>query len=552
MKKSIFNYHSLTTKRHMKTKIALISVYHKDGITEFASRLIALGFEILASGGTAKHLINTGVPVTGIASLVGGEAILDHRVVTLSREVHAGLLAKKIDADIQEMEKLGLPYIDLVCVDLYPLQEEINKLDGTAESVIEQTDIGGPTMLRSAAKGRRIVIGDPDDRMNVVEWLDKGSPDEENFLTALAAKAEFIVANYCLLSATYHGHGEYAGFLGKKAITCKYGENGYQMPAYFYKSASAEKDPLSLDKFKWVGGITPSYNNLRDLHRLLQTITHIAATFDRNYGAVPCIALGVKHGNSCGAAIDPQFPGAIKKMVTGDPQALFGGVVMVNFPIDYLGAELLLHHQSENRRLWDGIIAPEFSKEAIDRLERVNGKCRLASNPALSRLDLYSLDKSPLPVYARGGFQLQPNYTFIPSLYETNLVKYGPAISTRMEEDLLLAKAICDTSNSNTITIVRNGQLIGNGVGQQSRVQGARLAISIAELIGHGAKGSVAASDSFFPFEDGPMILKEAGVKAIFATSGSINDKKIIDYCERNKITLYMMPDSQARGFYAH
>ncbi|MDP2944363.1 MAG: hypothetical protein Q8N57_02165 [bacterium] len=536
----------------MKTKIALISVYHKDGITEFASRLIALGFEILASGGTAKHLINTGVPVTGIASLVGGKAILGHRVVTLSREIHAGLLARRIDADIQEMEELGLPYIDLVCVDLYPLQEEIDKPDGTAESVIEQTDIGGPTMLRSAAKGRRIVIGDPDDRMNVAEWLDKGSPDEDNFLTVLAAKAEFIVANYCLLSAKYHGRGEYAGFLGKRAITCKYGENGYQTPAYFYQNANAEKDPLGLGKFQWVGGTTPSYNNLRDLHRLLQTITHIAATFDYNYGGVPCIALGVKHGNSCGAAIATDSTEAIKKMVAGDPQALFGGVVMVNFPIDEDIADLLLHYQSENRRLWDGIIAPEFSKEAIELLERKNGKCRLATNNFLYHLDYNSLDQSPLPVYARGGFQLQPNYTFILSFRDIDIIKYGPQISADLEEDLLLAKAICDTSNSNTITIVKNGQLIGNGVGQQSRVQGARLAVSLANLAGHDVRGSVAASDSFFPFEDGPMILKEAGVKVIFATGGSINDKKIIDYCERNGVTLYMMPDSQARGFYAH
>lgn len=535
-------------------KIALLSVYHKDGITEFAQRLRGLGFEIWASGGTARHLTEAGLLVRDVAFLVGGKAILGHRVVTLSREVNAGLLAKMNNgADIQEMEELGLPYIDLVCVDLYPLQEEIDKPGSTAESVIEQTDIGGPLLLRSAAKGGRIAIGDPDDMIKVADWLDQGCPDEQVFITALAAKAEFIVANYCLLSATYHGHGEYAGFSGKKSITCKYGENGYQTPAYFYKSANSKNDPLSLDKFKWVGGTTPSYNNLRDLQRLLQTMTHIAATLDSNYGHVPQIAIGVKHGNSCGAGIGHYSDEAIKKMVTGDPQALFGGVVMVNFPIDGNGADLLLHYQSENRRLWDGVIAAEFSQNGKDFLERVNGKCRLAENPTLYHLDLNSLDQSPLPVYARGGFQLQPNYTFILNLNGVNdvgLIKYGPTISPELEQDLLLAKAICDTSNSNTITIVKDGQLIGNGVGQQSRIQGARLAINIANLIGHDIQGSVAASDSFFPFEDGPMVLKEAGVKAIFATSGSINDNKIIYFCERNDIALYMAPDSKARGFY--
>lgn len=268
-------------------KTALISVYNKDGIVEFAKELADLGFKILASGGTAKALSDAGIKVTDVASLAGGKAILGHRVVTLSREVHAGLLARDTDEDRQELNRLKIPWIDLVCVDLYPLSEEIGKIGksevGSAkarEAVIEKTDIGGPTMLRSAAKGRRIVVCDPDDRVAVISWLKNGKPDKEKFLDQLAAKAEFIVAEYCLSSARYHGAGEYEGMVGHRAAICKYGENACQTPAGLY--AISDSDELSLSKFRLLAGMPVSYNNWADVDRLLQTITHIAAGFDCN------------------------------------------------------------------------------------------------------------------------------------------------------------------------------------------------------------------------------------------------------------------------------
>ena len=193
---------------------ALLSVYDKNGIVDFAKELVGLGWEILASGGTAKALTDAGIPVTDVASLVGGGAILGHRVVTLSREIHAGLLATDSPADVAELAKLNIPRIDLVCVDLYPLKEEIAKPGSTRESVIEKTDIGGPTMIRSASKGRRIVICDPKDRMKVVEWLKAGKPDEHNFINSLCAKSEAVVADYCLTSARYHSQGTLDGQVG--------------------------------------------------------------------------------------------------------------------------------------------------------------------------------------------------------------------------------------------------------------------------------------------------------------------------------------------------
>lgn len=340
---------------------------------------------------------------------------------------------------------------------------------------------------------------------------------------------------------------------------CKYGENAYQAPAGLFSSGS--DDPLSLDKFVLVAGTAMSYNNYCDLDRLLQTMTHIAATFDINSHLIPrvspnaskqFIALGAKHGNVCGAGVSlTSTADAIKKMVTGDLQALFGGLVMLNFPVDVEEAELLLTYEAKPRRLLDGIIAPEFSPEAIALLSRKGDKCRFIANPLLLGLDRNSLDTAQIFRYTRGSALVQPNYTYILDLEDKDLKRYGYRIF-RGITDLLLAKAICDTSNSNTITIVKNGQLIGNGVGQQSRVGGAELALSIAEKNGHNISGSVAASDSFFPFTDGPQVLIDKDVKVIISTSGSVNDNKVIELCESSDVVLYLVPDKKGRGFYNH
>jgi phosphoribosylaminoimidazolecarboxamide formyltransferase/IMP cyclohydrolase len=536
----------------MKRKNALLSVYEKSGIVEFASELIALGFNIMSSGGTAKHLAAAGVLVEDVAELVGGGPILGHRVVTLSREVHAGLLATNSDADIAELESLGLPRIDLVCNDLYPLKKEIAKLNSTRESVIEKTDIGGPTLLSSSAKGRRITICDPADRQKVLDWLKAGTPDEDSFITCLSAKADFVVADYRLTSAVYHGKGTYAGILGKKISSCKYGENAYQSLAGFYSTDS--DDPLALDKFKFIVG-DPSYNNFCDIDRLLQIVTHIAATFDVNYSKVPLIAVGVKHGNACGAAIGDDAKDVARKMITGDTLAIFGGFIMLNFTITKEVAEIILYAgiPEGQKRLLDGVVASAFDEETIEMFKRKADKCRLITNPALDNLSRNSLDTSSRLRHIRGGFLTQPNYTFVLDLKNPNLVKYGQANATQ-EQDMLLAKAICDTSNSNTITIVSNGTLIGNGVGQQARVYGAHLALNRARQSGHGDNifFASAASDSFFPEVDGIMVLGASNIHAIISSSGSIKDKEVIEYCENNSIALYLIPDKEGRGFFGH
>lgn len=182
-------------------RTALLSVYNKNGIADFANSLGALGWDILASGGTAKHLKDAGIAVRDVAEFVG-EPILGHRVVTLSREIHAALLSRDTEEDNRELERIGIPRIDLVCVDLYPLEEAI-KAGGTYDEVVEKTDIGGPTMLRSAVKGGRIVVSHPDDRAKVINWLIEGEHDGVSVRRQLAGEAELVVSDYCRISASY-------------------------------------------------------------------------------------------------------------------------------------------------------------------------------------------------------------------------------------------------------------------------------------------------------------------------------------------------------------
>ena len=530
-------------------KTALISVFHKGGIVEFAKQLIELEFDIIASGGTAKHLKTHGVAVTDVATLVG-KPILDHRVVTLSREIHAGLLAKDTKEDHEELRKENILWIDLVCCDLYPLEEEIAKAESTRESVIEQTDIGGPTMLRSAAKGRRIVICDPSDRASVIERLRAKTIDKD-YLDYLAAKVEYVIAQYCLASASYHGKSEFAGLIGKKVDGCRYGENPWQKKAALYSTGS--KDPLTLEKFELIEGTPLSYVNWCDVDRMIHTITHIAALYDVNFNSVPYIAIAVKHGNPCGAAVSNDPVEVLQKMVTGDPQAIFGGAVMTNFAINESLAEVLRNYEKGKapRRILDVIASPEFSPEAINLLKRKEGRCHFLENRSLLGLDVSSLDKSLLYRKVRGGFLTQENFMIVLDLHHSEMKKYGKA-SIEQETDMLLASGVCATSNSNTITIVKDRQLIGNGTGQQDRVGAAKLAIAKAKQFKHDIKGSVAVSDSFFPFPDGPKLLIDAGVSAIFTTSGSMRDQETIDVCEKNNVSLYMLDNKIARCFFGH
>ncbi|MBI2630842.1 hypothetical protein HYW73_01320 [Candidatus Nomurabacteria bacterium] len=557
-----------------RQKTALISVYNKTGIENFAKELISLGWKIVSSGGTRAHLEKSGIPVTDVDEITGMPAILSHRVLTLHPKIHGGLLAENKPEHLAELEKYDIPWIDLVCVDLYPLEDEVLKPTATTESVVEKTDMGGVALLRSSAKGRRITICEPKQREEVIQWLKAGEPERENFLNDLAAYADTLVARYSSVSAEYHSGGAYRNIFGKKKIECAYGENAYQKPASFYDNLSGvghpNADPLAIHNWQLVAGSPLSYNNICDLDRMMQTMTHIGAGFEKNLGTVPYVTIGAKHGNACGAGIGENEIETIEKMLLGDLRAIFGGLVMLNFPVDEkIAEELIRKYAGEGRRLLDIVAAPSFSDEAIEILSRKKGKCRLLANPGILKAGLSSLDSAKRFRYVRGGFMEQPNYTFLPSIA---LAKEGvPELSEEIQQDVILAWAVGSTSNSNTITIVKDGRLYGNGVGQQDRVGAAKLAIFRADealqevarqglatkLGGSSSKladleGAVAYSDSFFPFPDAPEVLINRGIKTIFTTSGSVNDEKIIELCKQKGVNLIMFPDAEARGFYQH
>jgi phosphoribosylaminoimidazolecarboxamide formyltransferase/IMP cyclohydrolase len=531
---------------------ALISVYDKTGVEEFADGITSQGFNIYASGGTAKRIGEAGIPVTDVAELVGGGAILGHRVVTISREIAAALLATDSEEDVAELERLGIPRIDLVRVDMYPLEEEIAKPSSTEEDVIEQTDIGGPNMLRMGAKGRRIVVPTAELQAEVLLWLQDGRPNENDFRRRLAAEAEFEAARYVLESAKYLGGKAVFGFAGKRIFVPRYGENGWQEAALY--SERSNTDPLSFKNFNQEQGKELSYNNLIDsIERGNQTITHIVAAFKKRGKDLPA-AVGVKHGNPCGAGVAKAPVEAVQKMLDGEPEAIFGGVVSLSFEIDSEVAHALLNHGMANdkTRFLEVVMAAGITDEAREILG-AKPNLRVLTNSELGKLDENSLDKKRRAKHLRGGDLLvQDNYTMIAIPEGEDLEIWGNEASEEEKDDMTLAAAIDGTSNSNTIAIVKNSMLLANGVGQQARHIAAWLATERGKQLKHDLVGASAGSDSFFPEPDAPLILLGAGIKNIFGLRGSNNDDKVKEAIIAAGGTQYTLPNYRYRRFYAH
>lgn len=343
-------------------------------------------------------------------------------------------------------------------------------------------------------------------------------------------------------------------FSGELVREFPYGENPQQHGAALYDSGS--DDPLAISQFEHLAGADPSSNNTNDIDRALLTLTHISAVMQRNGyrgdNGVH-IALGVKHGNACGAGVSTHQGTALEKMLEGSLEDIHGGTVMTNFDIGTAGARTLALHEHDTnktpKRLLDVLIAPTVTSEAIARLERKGGKLRFFGNAALTDA---TLDSSPRFRYVRGGFTVQDNYTFVPVMDDLEVKTPDTPPKQNQLQDLALAWAVGATTNSNTISIVRDLQLLGNGAGQQSRVGAARLAVSRAKEAGHDIEGAVAYSDSFFPFPDGIEYLAEQGIKAIMTSSGSVNDDMVFGAIKKNDIAVVTVPDRDGRGFFGH
>jgi phosphoribosylaminoimidazolecarboxamide formyltransferase/IMP cyclohydrolase len=548
----------------MKKKIALISVSDKDGITEFARELIELGYTIISSGRTAAHLSDAAIPVTDVANIIGMEAILGHRVVTLHPKIHGGLLALDTPAHLAEMEKYDIQWIDLVCCDFYPLEKVIAQTDSTPEKVLEATDIGGPTQVRSGAKGRRIVICDAKDRALVISWLKEGMPNREEFITKLAAKAEYVVSRYCGISAMYTGGDKYCAVHGQRARVLKYGENPHQKKAILY--AVDETDPLALHAFTIAYGGPSGYVTETDVDRGLETIVRACAAMEVNSIPPLKMMVAVKHGNACGASIGSYEEDVIRGAISGDSEAVLGAVVVCNFALTVPLLELIFRAHTPEEKKWGMIAAiacKSISDGAIEVLNKRNSNCIVYCNPSLDYMELgvRHLRTEKIIRQVRGGCIVQDAPVFLPNWKDKSFTLHSGDPSRYAVKDMILAWAVNATSNSNTITIVREGKLLGNAVGQQKRVASSKLAVTKAQFslsfgsqypLKGGGRNAIAWSDSFFPYPDGIEVLFNAGVYAVFATHGSKRDQEVIDFCKEKGMLFATWPDNVARAFYGH
>ncbi|MFA6552803.1 MAG: hypothetical protein WCT27_00005 [Patescibacteria group bacterium] len=540
---------------------ALISAFNKNGLIERAKRLLALGWHLFASGGTAKHLIAAGLPVTDIADLTGLGAVLGHRVVTLQPPVHGGLLVNLSEIEqIEEILRLKWPIFQLVHVDVYPFREEMLRAGATFASILEKIDIGGPTMLKSGAKGLRITTTCLSDLDWALDQLTANGDLTFEERRRLSGKAFAFVARYYGWVAEFMSEGEYKTIVGRRVGKHKKGENAWMGPYTVYSTDSG--DPLSLpDHLVQEGGIDCSFVNYCDYERILQVLTHIAANFQVNGWPMPYIAIAVKHGNPCGASFGRTAREALENMINGDTRAIHGAVVILNFMLDTVGAETLAYYNysGPRKRILHSIIAPAIDDAAKTVLQGKEEKCRFLTHSGLAILapfgDLTAdvLDRAERIRYIRGGFITGSNYTKTFNVSNPNLVKEGAELDLIQQQTLTLGEAINMSSNSNTSTLVKDGMLIGNGVGQQDRVGGTELAIKRAKDAGHDTKGSINIQDSFFPFPDGAERAIEAGAIAILATSGStVSDKKVRKTISDAGVTYWTLPDDEDRRFSNH
>lgn len=491
-------------------KLALLSVYHKDGIVDFAKALIKLGYKIVSSGGTAKCLKEWHIPVTDVAEITGMPAILGHRVVTLHPKIHGGILAKNTPEHDAERKKYGIPRFDIVCVDIYPVLDGINKNRGDLDAVMELTDIGGPTMLRGAAKNHNngtIVICDPADRSRVLKALKKSKSREVSWelRRELAFKVFDLMAKYDTAISQY-----LAQMCGKQVETIflehvkelAYAENKCQNPADLFKLVG-DTDPLSLPNFQVLAG-NPSYIASADASGILRIIRYLGEAFRLDFGNVPHIAVAGKHGNPCGAAFDWSSPeDALKKALYGDTIAIMGGEVVVNFPIDDALGQLLYApgpaDEAIGRQNWglDLVMAPSVTPNTVELLGKKE-KRRILVNPALLGVSARpEMEWGWSPIL--GGFLRQKPYPSI-DLGAMRDTSVGPSMLDSDRMDILLALVVCWCASSNTVALAKDGMLLSLGCGQQDRIACVRLCLDRALHAGHDIKDSFFASDGFFPY----------------------------------------------------
>lgn len=534
-------------------KRALISVSDKTGIVELAKVLVRHEIEIVSTGGTAKLLQQEEIPVTNISDVTGFPEIMDGRVKTLHPNIHGGLLAVRENPEhMQAIGNLGIQPIDYVIVNLYPFKETILKPGVTHEDAIENIDIGGPSMLRAAAKNYSgvVVLVDAKDYRIVIDSLENGQPIAEEARMALAAKVFRHTAAYDALVAQYLTRQTGEEFPEKLTLTyekaqdLRYGENPHQQAA-FYREPAAGTDTIA--GAKQLHGKELSYNNINDANAALSILKEFSE---------PAV-VAVKHTNPCGVGIADTIFGAWEKAYSADPVSIFGGIIAVNRPVDAASAEGM------SELFLEIIIAPGFQPEALEILTKKKnlrllqielpnagvstvgqteggtdnpgsegGAGHSGSGDDPGRISVLGVPRTTLKV--EGGLLIQDLDRETVSRENIQVVTDRQPTDAEWQQ-LLFAWKVVKHVKSNAIVLARDNQTIGIGAGQMNRVGSAKIAI---EQAGDLANGAVLASDAFFPMPDTVEAAAQAGVKAIIQPGGSIKDAESIEAANRAGIAM--------------
>ncbi len=519
----------------MKVQRALISVSDKTGIVEFATALTGLGIELLSTGGTAQLLANAGLKVTEVADHTGFPEMLDGRVKTLHPRIHGGLLARReVEAHMQALAEHDIPTIDLLVVNLYPFEATVAKAGCTLEDAIENIDIGGPAMVRSAAKNWRGVgvLTDASQYAGVLDELRATGALSDATRFTLSVAACNRISNYDAAISDYlsalNADGSRSEFPAQsngrfvKIQDLRYGENPHQRAAFYRDLYPA---PGSLVSAKQLQGKELSYNNIADGDAAWECV--------KSFDTGACVI--VKHANPCGVALGATPLEAYRKAFATDPTSAFGGIIAFNTPVDAATAEAV------SGQFVEVLMAPAFTADALKLLAA-------KANVRVLEIPLDGVDPKGATAWARGrnlhdvkrvGSGLLIQTADEPESLEGRLKVVTKRAPTAQEmTDLTFAWRVAMYVKSNAIVYCRDGATVGVGAGQMSRVDSTRIARIKAEHAGLTIAGSVVASDAFFPFRDGVDVLAEAGAKAIIQPGGSMRDEEVIAAADEHGLAM--------------
>jgi len=507
----------------MKITRALISVSDKSGIVDFARALLTHGVEILSTGGTAQLLKLNGVVVKEVSEFTGFPEMMEGRVKTLHPKVHGGILARRDKPDhARAMKEHGIAPIDMVVVNLYPFAQTVAKPGCTMEDAIENIDIGGPAMVRAAAKNNAFVavVTDPADYPGIVEKMKAGKgalDDAERY--RLAAKAfshtaeyDGMISNWLTARSADGSAREFPERFNQQlrlSQTLRYGENPHQSAAFY-----VERDPPkgTLASFRQLQGKELSYNNIADADAAWEC----CRTFD-----VPACVI-VKHANPCGVAIADSPLAAYRNAFLTDPTSAFGGIIAFNRTVDAAAAEAV------SAQFVEVVIAPRYEADALKVFAAKKNVrlLRIDADKTLNALDMKRVG---------GGLLVQTSDAW--DVSELRIVTRRDPTKAEMN-DLVFAFRVAKFVKSNAIVFGRNGMTLGVGAGQMSRVDSTRIAAIKAKNAGLSLRGSVAASDAFFPFRDGLDVVANAGARAVIQPGGSVRDSEVIAAADEHGIAM--------------